>query len=122
MALSGLDEYQFAAKRFALRGSKARWALKLAAEAGEVAQEVERTVYGDKPYDPEVLKLELGDCLWYLSQLAEICGMSLSEVAESNIAKLERRHGPKPETDYERAVRAMGKVAADNRESFKEKP
>src|SRR5688572_18510360 len=95
-----LDDYQSLSARFAGYDDSRRWALKLCAEAGEVAQWVERDewhwdVLGRPPGDPEELKLELGDVLWYLAALARNRGMSLSEVAEANIAKLERRHGVK---------------------------
>lgn len=93
-----LDEYQVAAAAFKDGDDGVRWTLKLCAEAGEVAQLVERDVFGrDRhgPQDPEHLKLELGDVLWYLAAIAGSVGMSLQEVAEANIAKLQRRYPEK---------------------------
>lgn len=89
-----LDEYQTAAAVFKFNSPDVpeRWCLKLCAEAGEAAQIMERHVWMDRPMNPEDLKLELGDTLWYLAAMAGSLGMSLSEVAEANLAKLARRH------------------------------
>lgn len=35
---------------------------------------------------------ELGYVLWYLSQLARLAGLDLSEIAQKNIEKLENRY------------------------------
>lgn len=64
-------------------------------EAGEVAGIYKRIVrgdYKDNPAEANVkLKKELGDVLWYLSQVALDNGFALSDVAELNISKLEDR-------------------------------
>jgi NTP pyrophosphatase (non-canonical NTP hydrolase) len=39
----------------------------------------------------EDLALELGDVLWYVSQLASELGLGLDDVAQANLAKLEGR-------------------------------
>jgi NTP pyrophosphatase (non-canonical NTP hydrolase) len=39
----------------------------------------------------EEIKKELGDVLWYLSQIATELGLSLSDVAKLNIEKLQSR-------------------------------
>ncbi len=36
----------------------------------------------------EAIKLELGDVLWYVSQLASELGFELEEVADANLKKL----------------------------------
>lgn len=62
-------------------------------EAGEVAGVFKRMLRGD--YNPDVtatkLHKELGDVLWYLGQIAYDNGWKLSEIAQSNIEKLESR-------------------------------
>jgi NTP pyrophosphatase (non-canonical NTP hydrolase) len=39
----------------------------------------------------EDLRLELGDVLWYLAQLATELDLDLAEIAEANLAKLASR-------------------------------
>ena len=66
--------------------------LGLTNEAGEVAGKVKKIfrdkggVIGDE--DREALKGELGDVLWYLTQICTDLGLSLEEVAQANIDKL----------------------------------
>jgi NTP pyrophosphatase (non-canonical NTP hydrolase) len=66
--------------------------LGLVNEAGEVAGKIKK-IFRDK--DGEIsaetvsaLKAELGDVLWYLTQLSTELGLSLDEVAEYNLEKL----------------------------------
>ena len=66
--------------------------LGLTNEAGEVAGKVKK-IFRDKggligDAEREALKGELGDVLWYLSQVATELGLSLDEIAEHNIHKL----------------------------------
>ncbi|MFN2202707.1 MAG: nucleoside triphosphate pyrophosphohydrolase family protein [Caldilineaceae bacterium] len=66
--------------------------LGLTNEAGEVAGKVKK-IFRDKDgvisdEDREALKAELGDVLWYLTQICTDLGLSLEEVAEANISKL----------------------------------
>jgi len=67
-------------------------ALGLVNEAGEVVGKIKKLHRDDdgKLSDErrEVLKKELGDVLWYLSQLAADLDLSLQEIAEHNIEKL----------------------------------
>jgi len=67
--------------------------LGLAGETGEVVELIKKAVRSDSPVDREKLKYELGDVLWYLSQLATECGLKLNEIAEANIVKLQKRYG-----------------------------
>lgn len=64
--------------------------LGLVSEVGEVADLLKRLIRdGD---DLEELPLELGDVLWYLSNLCAEYGYSLDHIAAENIRKLEARH------------------------------
>lgn len=67
-------------------------ALGLAGEAGEVAEKVKK-IFRDKKgiVDDETrmtIKKELGDVLWYVSQVATEFNLQLDDIATSNIEKL----------------------------------
>ena len=64
--------------------------LGLCGEAGEVAEKVKKQVRDNK-FDRHETAKELGDVLWYLTNLANDLGYSLVEIAENNIEKLESR-------------------------------
>ncbi len=66
-------------------------ALGVAGEAGEVADCMKK-MYRDNQDLSEPTMCELGDVLWYVSQLANSLGYSLDEVAEHNLNKLQSRH------------------------------
>ena len=66
--------------------------LGLTNEAGEVAGKVKK-IFRDhggqiSVEDREALKHELGDVLWYLTQICTELGLTLEEVAEANLVKL----------------------------------
>jgi len=73
----------------------AYYALGLVDEAGEVAGKVKK-LYRDydgqltEEYKKEIAK-ELGDVIWYLSQMCTKLGLSMEEVAQMNIDKLYSR-------------------------------
>ncbi len=69
--------------------------LGLAGETGEVAEKFKKIIR-DKggivgPQDVLDIGKELGDVLWYLSVLAKYIGLTLEEVAQMNIDKLNSR-------------------------------
>lgn len=70
--------------------------LGLAGEAGEVAnivKKIQRDAGGKiTPEIREKLKDELGDVLWYLAACADELGLTLDEIAEYNVRKLNARH------------------------------
>ena len=71
-------------------------ASKLAGEAGEVAEKLAKLtrdkgicLYEDIPSeDRTALVKELGDVLWYVSDIASNLGVPLSQVMEANLEKL----------------------------------
>lgn len=88
-----LDQYQRQAQRTAPTSFKVEnGALGLCGEAGECADLVKKYMFQGHALDRERLAEELGDVLWYCAELATGLGMKLSEVAEMNIRKLEKRY------------------------------
>lgn len=82
--------------------------LGLASESGEVAGKIKKIIR-DKggsvdEETKEMIKKELGDVLWYVSQLATELGLSLDEIADKNIEKL-----------YSRMERGKLQGSGDNR-------
>ena len=67
-------------------------ALGLAGEAGEFANMVKKMTAHGHTFDPEALKDELGDVLWYLAEAATASGLSLGEIADQNVKKLLERY------------------------------
>ena len=94
-----LSNYQRQARNTALYpdlGSNPIYpALGLCGEAGEVADKVKKVsrdeagVFSDERR--QSIALELGDVLWYVSQLAYELGFSLESVAQANLDKLASR-------------------------------
>ena len=68
-------------------------ALGLAEEAGEVAGKIAKMMRDDIPLMEQKKKIEaeMGDVLWMLAALAHDCGLSLQEIAEKNLLKLNAR-------------------------------
>lgn len=69
--------------------------LGLAGESGEVSEKIKKVIR-DKGgmIDDEVrenIKKELGDVLWYISQIATELKIKLEDIAEGNIEKLQSR-------------------------------
>ena len=97
------DEYQKKASKYDL--AKATDNLKdvgfiekvlgLVGEAGETADKIKKLlrdkdgVISDE--DKDLVVKELGDTLWYIASIARYLEVSLSEVADGNIEKLESR-------------------------------
>jgi len=82
--------------------------LGLTGESGEVAEKIKKMFRNDNGIlsdeKKEAIKYELGDVLWYISQLARTLGYTLDEVAEANITKL-----------ADRKARGVLKSEGDNR-------
>jgi NTP pyrophosphatase (non-canonical NTP hydrolase) len=82
--------------------------LGLAGESGEVAEKIKKVIRDrDSIIDDETraeIEKELGDVLWYISQIASELGIDLNSIAEKNINKL-----------YDRMERDKLKGSGDNR-------
>ena len=82
--------------------------LGLAGEAGEVSEKIKKVIRDkggviDAATAQEIQK-ELGDVLWYLSQIASELTLSLEDVATGNLQKL-----------YDRMERGALRGSGDNR-------
>jgi NTP pyrophosphatase (non-canonical NTP hydrolase) len=64
----------------------------LTGEVGELAAAIERWLYYGHELDVANVSEEVGDCLWYLAELCNAVGVSLSSVMEGNIRKLRARY------------------------------
>ena len=66
--------------------------LGLVGEAGEFAEKIKKK-YRVIPLIPDNKELakELGDVLWYIARLANLCGYSMTQVMAINVDKLESR-------------------------------
>ncbi len=90
-----LSEYQQLSRRTAAYPREA-WlsypALGLAGEAGEVAEHAKKAIRDDGGQITDerraAMAKELGDVLWYVSQLASELGLELDEIAGANLEKL----------------------------------
>ena len=64
--------------------------LGLSSEAGEVAGKWKKFLR-DGTLDQDSFISEIGDCLWYITQLSSSAGISIEELAERNYKKLSDR-------------------------------
>ena len=65
-------------------------ALGLCSESGEVAGKAKKIIRDGVDLKEQILA-ELGDCLWYISEIASELDTDLEQVLDSNIAKLKDR-------------------------------
>ncbi|GAB5054654.1 MULTISPECIES: nucleoside triphosphate pyrophosphohydrolase family protein [Pediococcus] len=67
-------------------------ALGLASESGQVVDLVKNYTFHGKDLDRDELTKEMGDVLWYLSQVAEWADIPFEQVAQENIETLNQRY------------------------------
>lgn len=67
-------------------------ALGIAGEVGEVVDLVKKSVYYGKDMDLDHLEEEIGDVMFYLVNLATMYNLSMEDILEKNIVKLEKRY------------------------------
>jgi len=68
-------------------------ALGITGEAGEIANKIKKHIRGDynilnQDSKAKEIALELGDVLWYVSELANCLGFTLDDIAKLNLEKL----------------------------------
>src|SRR3990167_5324513 len=108
------NEYQKLASRTAVFSGKqadfplAYVALGLAGETGELIEKIKKVIRNDNgeitEEKREEIKREIGDVLWYLSQISRLCDIPFDDAARTNIEKL-----------ADRAKRGVIKSEGDNR-------
>ncbi|MFC6296088.1 nucleoside triphosphate pyrophosphohydrolase family protein [Lactiplantibacillus daoliensis] len=66
--------------------------LGLASETGQVVDLVKKYTFHGESLNKDQLTKQMGDVLWYLSQVAEWADIPFDEVAKQNIAKLNQKY------------------------------
>ncbi|GAX03542.1 hypothetical protein IWT140_01147 [Secundilactobacillus pentosiphilus] len=92
------NDYQKAANR-TLFGSEqvlTNCALGLSSETGQVVDLVKQYTFQGESLDKQKLVKEMGDVLWYLSQVAEWADIPFEDVASGNIDRLNKRYPDSP--------------------------
>jgi NTP pyrophosphatase (non-canonical NTP hydrolase) len=99
------NEYQAKAMSFRLKSADSPYAfMGLVGEVGELYGAIAKAMRDDTEIDPEYIKKELGDILWFVAAITTDMQLNLSDVAEKNIDKLSGR-----------AVRGTIQGSGDNR-------
>lgn len=91
------NQYQEAASRTASTWDRpehrlAIAGLGLAGESGEVADLIKKALGHGHPLDATAIIEELGDVLWYISEICSVLDTQLHSVAMRNIVKLKKRY------------------------------
>lgn len=90
------NEYQEQARR-TQRSDLPVWALRehalygLTSEVGEVMG-LHQKVHQGHPMEETALRLEIGDVMWFIAELCDVYGWSMSDIAAANIEKLRNRY------------------------------
>ena len=91
-----LDQYQVLALRTepkrAVLDRLTNASLGIAGESGEIADHIKKYLYHGHDLDGSFLEKEIGDVLWYLAVMSDAIGLTLSEVAQMNVNKLNARY------------------------------
>lgn len=88
-----LNEYQLMTNETVsdqIKGNINYFILGLNGEAGEVAEKYKKFIRDGSLNYSDLIR-EAGDVLWYVAQLAQCCGVTLEEVANTNLEKLKSR-------------------------------
>ena len=80
----------------------------LCGESGEAIDIVKKWLAQGHPLDKEHLAKELGDVAWYLAEAATALDLSLGDILQANLDKLEKRYPDGFET-----CRSLSRAAED---------
>jgi NTP pyrophosphatase (non-canonical NTP hydrolase) len=67
-------------------------ALGVAGESGELVDAIKKWAIYNRDLDITNVKEEIGDLLFYLTGLAELLGIQLTDVIDMNVEKLRKRY------------------------------
>lgn len=67
-------------------------AIGLASESGAVLELIQNYTFRGQSLTKEDLTKELGDVLWYISQIAEWANLSFEEVAQKNLQHVDEKY------------------------------
>lgn len=89
-----LNEYQQKANKTLAENEHVltNLSLGLASETGEVVDLVKKYTFQGQDLDKDQLGHEVGDVLWYLSQIAQWANIDFDDVAKKNLAELAKRY------------------------------
>jgi NTP pyrophosphatase (non-canonical NTP hydrolase) len=65
--------------------------LGLVGEVGEFYSPIAKAIRDDTEIEDNLLKKELGDILWFIATISSELGLTLNDIAEANIKKLQSR-------------------------------
>lgn len=97
MMIVGLNQYQDLSKRTMndlqpKREQFSNYCLGLGGEAGEVLDCAKKYLHHGHDLNLTHIEKELGDVMFYVCAIATLCGLTLEDIAETNVAKLKRRY------------------------------
>ena len=81
-------------------------AVGISGEAGELLDAIKKNWVYNKELDSENVKEELGDLMFYITAMMLLQGITLDEVLEANVTKLEKRYAGLQYTDEAAQARA----------------
>ncbi|MFC2948557.1 nucleoside triphosphate pyrophosphohydrolase family protein [Virgibacillus sediminis] len=92
-----LNDYQKETERTApsiddQEGCLINFSMGLSGESGEFTDHIKKVVFQGHPLSYSDAEEELGDILYYLARAADALGLTLEEVAQTNINKLKKRY------------------------------
>ena len=78
--------------RLSIKEQVSNLCMGLCGETGEVVDYIKKGVYHGHLLNLKKLSEEIGDVMWYLTNLATLLGLPMEEILEENIKKLEERY------------------------------
>ncbi|HEX2916520.1 MAG TPA: nucleoside triphosphate pyrophosphohydrolase family protein [Chloroflexia bacterium] len=70
-------------------------AIGMAGELSEITEPIKKYIFHGREINREKLIDELGDLLWYMDELCQVLGVTLDDVKQVNVRKLEKRYNLK---------------------------